>query len=213
MPIRTAARSHLGPVSAPPAKLEFVGSFPGLAKAPPPSVPEFAFIGRSNVGKSSLINAVGGRRDLAKTSSTPGKTQMLNIFDIEGRWRLVDLPGYGYARVSKKHRASLREMIETYLARRRSLHCAFVLLDASIPLQDIDREMIRWLAERGLPQAWVFTKADKGRTRQTQSHMAATREALATDWEECPPIFATSAEKNEGTEALVAYIEASLPAS
>ncbi len=190
--------------------VEFLGSFPGVDKAPAPSVPEFAFIGRSNVGKSSLINLLGGRKDLAKTSSTPGKTQMLNMFNVDKQWRLVDLPGYGYAKVSKKHRESLREMIHTYLERRPTMHCAFVLIDASIPLQDIDVEMITWLAEHGLPQAWVFTKVDKGRSLQTQKHMQQSREKLAANWEKLPPIFMTSAEKNFGRDTILEYIEASL---
>lgn len=194
-------------------QVEFLGSFPGIDKAPAPTVPEFAFIGRSNVGKSSLINLLGARKDLAKTSSTPGKTQMLNMFDVDARWRLVDLPGYGYARVSKKHRESLRAMINGYLAERPTLHCAFVLLDASIPLQSIDVEMISWLAERGIPQAWIFTKIDKGRSPQTKAHMARSREALTASWEEMPPLFTSSAAKTMGRDEILAYIEASLAKS
>ena len=194
------------------ASVEFVGSFPGLAKAPAPTLPEFAFIGRSNVGKSSLINMLAGKRNIAKTSSTPGKTQMVNLFDVDARWRLVDLPGYGYAKLSKKHRASLRTMIETYVGKRESLYCAFVLLDGSIPLQAIDREMISWLGERGIPQAWVFTKVDKGRARTTSAHLTQSLEALRTTWEELPPHFYTSAEKKTGREEVLAFIESSLPA-
>ena len=197
----------------PRREVEFLGSFPGVDKAPAPSVPEFAFIGRSNVGKSSLINLLGARKDLAKTSSTPGKTQMLNMYDVDRRWRLVDLPGYGYARVSKKHRDSLRSMINGYLDKRSTLYCAFVLLDASIPLQDIDVEMIHWLAEREIPQAWVFTKVDKGRHSQTQAHMELSRETLASEWEETPPIFETSATKSLGREEILAFVEGSLAAS
>ena len=191
--------------------VEFVGSFPGIAKAPPPTLPEFAFVGRSNVGKSSLINMLTGRRGLAKTSSTPGKTQMLNLFDVDARWRLVDLPGYGYAKLSKKHRASLRAMIEAYLDRRDSLYCALVLLDGSIPLQRIDREMIAWLGERGIPQAWVFTKVDKGRTRETRAHLRETLAALRASWDELPPHFETSSERNAGREELLGFIDRSLP--
>lgn len=189
----------------------FVGSFPGLAKAPPPTLPEFAFIGRSNVGKSSLINLLAARRGIAKTSSTPGKTQMVNLFDVDGRWRLVDLPGYGYAKLSKKHRASLRSMIETYIGQRESLYCAFVLLDGSIPLQKIDREMIRWLGERGIPQAWVFTKVDKGRARKTDAHLGESLATLRETWDELPPYFHTSAEKKLGRDEVLGFIEASLP--
>ena len=192
-------------------QVEFLGSFPGVAKAPPPTVPEFAFIGRSNVGKSSLLNMIGGRKDLAKTSSTPGKTQMLNMYDVDGRWRLVDLPGYGYARVSKKHRESLRAMIEEYLSTRSSLYCAFVLLDASIPLQQIDHDMIHWLAEKGLPQAWIFTKTDKGRAPKTKAHMQQTLATLGEEWEELPPVLVSSAEKIVGREQLIDFVETSLP--
>ena len=192
-------------------QVTFVGSFPGIAKAPPPTLPEFAFIGRSNVGKSSLINMLTGRRGLAKTSSTPGKTQMLNLYDVNERWRLVDLPGYGYARLSKKHRASLRAMIEAYLAERDSLYCAMVLLDGSIPLQRIDEEMIAWLGERGIPQAWVFTKVDKGRSRQTRAHLDDSLRTLRATWEELPPHFETSAEKKVGRDGLLDFIASSLP--
>ena len=191
--------------------MEFVGSFPGLAKAPAPTLPEFAFLGRSNVGKSSLINLLTGKRNLAKTSSTPGKTQMVNLFDVDERWRLVDLPGYGYAKLSKKHRASLRAMIETYVSKRESLYCAFVLLDGSIPLQKIDREMIAWLGERGIPQAWVFTKVDKGRARKTNAHLKESLATLQETWEELPPHFHTSAEKKAGRDEVLAFIESSLP--
>ncbi len=191
--------------------VEFVGSFPGVAKAPAPSLPEFAFIGRSNVGKSSLVNMLTMRKDIAKTSSTPGKTQMLNMFDVDETWRLVDLPGYGYAKVSKKHRASLRTMIEEYISTRPTLHCAFVLLDGSIPLQKIDREMIEWLGENGIPQAWVFTKVDKGRSRKTAQHLEDSVEALKADWDELPPHFMTSAEKATGREELLTFIASSMP--
>ena len=191
--------------------VEFVGSFPGLAKCPPPGLPEFAFLGRSNVGKSSLINLLTGRRGIAKTSATPGKTQMINIYEVDERWRLVDLPGYGYAKISKKHRASLRTMIETYVGQRESLYCAFVLLDGSIPLQRIDEEMIAWLGERGVPQAWVFTKVDKGRARQTKEYLRRSLQTLRETWEETPPHFHTSAEKKAGRDEVLAFVESSLP--
>ena len=177
---------------------------------PEPSLPEFAFVGRSNVGKSSLINLLAGQKQLAKTSSTPGKTLLINLFEVEQQWILVDLPGYGYAKVSQKHRASLETMIKSYVAKRPSLFCTFVLIDASIPLQQIDRDMITWIAEQGLPQAWVFTKVDKGRKRQTQNHMEQTLQTLAEEWEELPPVFETSSEKFVGKSELIQFISTSL---
>ena len=194
-------------------KIEFVGSFPSVSKAPAPKLPEFAFIGRSNVGKSSLINSLAGQKSLAKTSSTPGKTQLINFFQVEDRWTLVDLPGYGYAKLSKKHRASLLTMIREYLATRESLYCAMVLMDAKIPLQAIDREMIEWLAERGVPQAWVFTKVDKGRAKETQAQLKKNFKTLSTQWEDVPPNFRTSSAKHIGRDELLTFIESSLPAA
>lgn len=193
----------------PPLDISFVGSFPRVEKCPPARLPEFAFVGRSNVGKSSLINMLSGRRKIAKTSATPGKTQLINLFDVGAAWRLVDLPGYGYAKLSKKHRASLEAMIKNYLAQRTSLYYALVLIDAKIPVQSIDRDMIHWLAEREIPQAWVFTKVDKGRTRETQKQLQANVAELAREWTEAPPTFRTSAEKRTGREELLSFIESS----
>ena len=201
---------HLGLVS--PLPIEFIGSFPSLAKAPPARLPEFAFVGRSNVGKSSLINALSRKAGLAKTSSTPGKTQLINLFQVEDRWTLVDLPGYGYAKLSKKHRASLHTMIRTYLEGRESLFCALLLLDAKIPLQTIDEQMIEWMAERGIPQAWVFTKVDKGRARETNKQLRTNIIELSKSWEQPPPIFKTSSAKGIGRDEVLNFIEDSLAA-
>ena len=192
--------------------VDYAGSYPSVAKAPPARAPEFAFVGRSNVGKSSLINLLAGRKALAKTSGTPGKTQMLNHFAVDEMppWTIVDLPGYGYARLSQKHRASLEKMIRGYLAERDGLHLVFVLLDAKIPLQRLDHEMITWLAERGIPQAWVFTKVDKGRSRDTEAQIAKNLRTLRAEWEELPPVFRTSSAKYRGRDDLLAFIRASL---
>ncbi len=201
---------HIGPVDH--LDISFIGSFPKVSAAPPPNLPEFAFIGRSNVGKSSLINMVTGRKALAKTSSTPGKTQLINFFEAEKKWNLVDLPGYGYAKLSKKHRSSLLTMIRTYLANRESLYCAMVLMDAKVPLQAIDHEMIRWLAERGIPQAWVFTKVDKGRANETNKMLETNLKTLSAEWEEPPPYFKTSSTKNLGRDEMLDFIRKSIPA-
>ena len=192
--------------------ISFKGSFPKVSIAPPANLPEFAFIGRSNVGKSSLINMIANRKALAKTSSTPGKTQLINFFEVEEAWNLVDLPGYGYAKLSKKHRASLLTMIRTYLVNRESLFCAMVLMDAKVPLQKIDHEMIRWLAERGIPQAWVFTKVDKGRGNDTSKMLEKTLRTLSEEWEEPPPYFRTSSSKTIGRDELLDFIRKSIPA-
>jgi len=202
---------HLSDVTHLPIK--FVGSFPSVQKAPEPRLPEFAFVGRSNVGKSSLINLLAAHKGLAKTSGTPGKTQLINYFEVEERWMLVDLPGYGYAKVSKKHRASLERMIRTYLDERSSLACAFVLLDAKIPLQDIDRAMIDWLGSKGIPQAWVFTKVDKGRQRETSKQISLTLKQLGASWETLPPVFRTSSAKYQGREELLTFIRKAIPAA
>lgn len=191
-------------------KIDFKGSYPSVSKAPEPTVPEFAFIGRSNVGKSSLINMLADRKSLAKTSSTPGKTQLINFFDVQQEWFLVDLPGYGYARLSKKHRESLRKMIRNYLFHRESLSCAMVLLDAKIPIQKIDEEMIDWLAMNGIPQAWVFTKVDKGKTRETNKQLKQNINYLSKKWESLPPYFVTSSEKRQGRKELLQFIQDSV---
>ncbi len=190
--------------------IEFIGSFPGVAKAPHESLPEFAFVGRSNVGKSSLINMLAERKGLAHTSASPGKTQLLNFYRVDARWILVDLPGYGYAKISKKHRSSLRKMILSYLGERQTLFCAMVLLDARLPLQQLDRDMIAWLGERSIPQGWVFTKVDKGRGRETSAQVKATLATLSELWEELPPVFETSAETGSGREGLLQFISESL---
>ena len=191
-------------------RVNFVGSYPSLSKSPPPKLPEVAFVGRSNVGKSSLLNMLTGKRGLARTSSTPGRTQLINHFEVEEGWMLVDLPGYGYAKLSKKHRASLDTMVRTYVAGRASLYVTFVLLDAQLPLQANDAAMIHWLAERQLPQAWIFTKVDKGRKQQARSQVSATLKTLHQSWEDLPPHFVTSSMSGEGRAAVLDFIRTSL---
>lgn len=170
-------------------------------------MPEYAFIGRSNVGKSSLINMLTGRKRLALTSSTPGKTLLINHFLINGDWWIVDLPGYGYAQRGKQVRAELKRMIETYVRKRRQLTCLFVLLDLRLAPQANDLAFIRFLGEEGVPFALVFTKADKVKPVQRGVMVEQYRQVLLEEWEELPPLFITSAQTGEGREALLAYVE------
>lgn len=186
---------------------EFVVSNSRVEKCPTTGLPEYAFIGRSNVGKSSLINMLTGRKGLAMTSQKPGKTQLINHFIINKEWHLVDLPGYGYARLSKDGRDGLRRMIEDYVLERRELVCLFVLLDARLEPQKIDLEFIEWLGEESVPFALVFTKADKLSKGKLSVNISAYKDRLLEGWEELPPLFITSSEERTGREELLNYIE------
>ena len=186
---------------------EFVVSNSRVEKCPTTGLPEYAFIGRSNVGKSSLINMLTGRKGLAMTSQKPGKTQLINHFIINKEWHLVDLPGYGYARLSKDGRDGLRRMIEDYVLERRELVCLFVLLDARLGPQKIDLEFIEWLGEESVPFALVFTKADKLSKGKLSANISAYKERLLEGWEELPPLFITSSEARTGRDELLDYIE------
>ena len=186
---------------------EFVVSNSRVEKCPTTGLPEYAFIGRSNVGKSSLINMLTGRKGLAMTSQKPGKTQLINHFIINKEWHLVDLPGYGYARLSKDGRDGLRRMIEDYVLERRELVCLFVLLDARLEPQQIDLEFIEWLGEESVPFALVFTKADKLSKGKLSANISAYKDRLLEAWEELPPLFITSSEERTGREELLNYIE------
>jgi GTP-binding protein len=185
----------------------FIGSWPEVGKMPEGKMPEFAFIGRSNVGKSSLINMLCGRKNLAHTSANPGKTQTINLFDINSSWNIADLPGYGYARVSKEKRGAFEQMIRRYFLERKNLYCAFVLVDSRIQPQAIDLEFIRWLGTNGIPLAIIYTKADKKRMKELDAKLQVIREALHQDWEELPMQFITSAEDGIGRDELVAFME------
>ena len=186
---------------------EFVVSNSRVEKCPTTGLPEYAFIGRSNVGKSSLINMLTGRKGLAMTSQKPGKTQLINHFIINKEWHFVDLPGYGYARLSKDGRDGLRRMIEDYVLERRELVCLFVLLDARLEPQKIDLEFIEWLGEESVPFALVFTKADKLSKGKLSANISAYKDRLLEGWEELPPLFITSSEERTGREELLNYIE------
>jgi ribosome biogenesis GTP-binding protein ysxC len=186
---------------------EFVISNSRVEKCPTTGLPEYAFIGRSNVGKSSLINMLTARKGLAMTSQKPGKTQLINHFIINDAWYLVDLPGYGYARLGKDSRDSLRRMIEDYVLERKELVLLFVLLDCRHDPQKIDLEFIQWLGEEGVPFALVFTKADKLSKGRLAANIEAYKAKLHEEWEELPPIFVTSSEERMGRDELLDYIE------
>ena len=186
---------------------EFVISNSRVEKCPTTGLPEYAFIGRSNVGKSSLINMLTARKGLAMTSQKPGKTQLINHFIINDAWYLVDLPGYGYARLGKDSRDSLRRMIEDYVLERKELVLLFVLLDCRHDPQKIDLEFIQWLGEEGVPFALVFTKADKRSKGRLAANVEAYKAKLHEEWEELPPIFVTSSEERMGRDELLGYIE------
>lgn len=188
------------------AKFEI--SQPDYRQCPSHEVPEYAFIGRSNVGKSSLINMLTGRRGLAKTSQTPGKTLLINHFSInDGKFYIVDLPGYGYAARGKEQRSRLKELIENYVLHRREMTLLFVLLDVRHAPQKIDMEFMSFLGENGVPFAIIFTKADKLGPVAAQRNVDAYKAELSKQWEELPPIFVTSSSTGAGREQVLDYIE------
>jgi GTP-binding protein len=185
---------------------EFICSNTQVSKLPPPLKPEYAFIGRSNVGKSSLINMLTGKKGLAKTSQTPGKTQLINHFLINEDWYIVDLPGYGYARISKNKKEDWNKFIRTYLDKRESLQCVMVLIDSRLEPQKIDIEFCNWLGEKGLSFVLVFTKADKQSSIKTDQNIAKFKKALLVTFEEVPPIFVTSSETQSGRDEVLGFI-------
>ncbi|KRO55282.1 MAG: GTP-binding protein [Cryomorphaceae bacterium BACL11 MAG-121001-bin54] len=186
---------------------EFVISNTDYKRCPSPQMAEYAFIGRSNVGKSSLINALVNNKNLAKTSARPGKTQLINHFLINKTWYLVDLPGYGFAKISKTKRAEFHDMISEYLLNRTNLMCLFVLIDSRHNPQAIDQEFIQWLAENEIPFVLVFTKTDKLGKTVLLKNIEEYKLELLKQWEELPKIFITSAEKKTGLSEITTYIE------
>jgi len=187
--------------------VSFIASFPNVNSCPKSDLPEFAFIGRSNVGKSSLINMLTNKKSLAKVSGTPGKTQLINIFDIDHAWMLTDLPGYGYAKLSKEKKQVFDKMISGYLIKRENLVSAFVLIDIRHELQKADASFIDWLGNNKIPFAIIFTKADKvPKTRRLQ-HVNAIKKQLLQSWEALPLTFISSAESREGRDDILNYIE------
>ena len=186
---------------------KFIISNSDVRKCPETQLPEYAFIGRSNVGKSSLINMLTGRKSLAMTSSTPGKTMLINHFLINDSWYIVDLPGYGYARRGKDVRDKLRQMIESYVLRREQMTNLFVLVDIRHKPQAIDLEFIEWLGENGVPFSIVFTKADKLGPVAGKKMVEDYKAELKKNWDELPPIFITSSSDFRGREELLDYID------
>ena len=186
---------------------KFVISNSRADKCPEGNLPEYAFIGRSNVGKSSLINMLTNHSKLAMTSSTPGKTLLINHFLINNAWYLVDLPGYGYAQRGKKVMEQIKNLIQHYVLERVQMTCLFVLIDSRLEPQKIDLEFIEWLGENGIPFALVFTKSDKQSAGRTKQNVERFLDTLKEQWEELPPYFITSAEKKTGREEVLDYID------
>ena len=188
----------------------FIKSSTLLKQCPLPSKAEFAFIGRSNVGKSSLINMLTQKKELAKTSSKPGKTQHINHFEINDQWYLVDLPGYGWSKVSKEKKTAWGKMIEEYLLKRKNMACLFVLIDSRLEPQAIDYEFLTWLGENEIPFCLVFTKTDKLSRNKVASNIAIHLRKLKSEWEELPTIIETSAMNLSGRDRLLDFIDAIL---
>ena len=191
-------------------KAEFAGSSTRVGQKPERKLPEFAFIGRSNVGKSSLINMLTANSKLAKTSQTPGKTQLVNHFLINDNWYLVDLPGYGYAKLPDKDRARLRHIIWDYINNSQELISLFVLLDSRHDMQDVDLRFIAELGEKGIPFGLIFTKADKQGPEVLERQVLKNKGRLLEDWEELPPVFVSSSVKGTGREEILNYIDSIL---
>ena len=181
-----------------------------MSQLPQDGLPEFAFIGRSNVGKSSLINMLADKPGLAKVSGTPGKTKLINHFVVDGAWYIVDLPGYGYAKVSKTEKQKFSKMITDYVTKAENMHFLFVLIDSRLEPQKIDLDFISMLGENGVPFGIVFTKSDKQSANQTASNVARFKKKLLETWEALPPVFITSSEKKEGRGGILDFIEGCL---
>lgn len=185
---------------------KFIGSYTSVEQRPKTGLPEFAFCGRSNVGKSSLVNYLVNVKNLARVSRTPGKTQLINYFLVDEAWYLVDLPGFGFAKVPKERRFSFQQMITEYLVKSDTLQCVFLLIDSRIPPQKSDIEFANWLGESQIPFVLVFTKADKYASAQCRVAMETFKNELLKSWEELPQVFVTSARNRKGRDELVQFI-------
>lgn len=187
-------------------EVTFLTSSTSLSQCPKASIPEYAFIGRSNVGKSSLINTLFHRKELAKTSATPGKTKLINHFVVDAKWCLVDLPGYGWAKVSKKLKDAWDKNLQEYILHRTQLKCVFVLIDSRIPAQKIDLEFMEWLGLNNIPFLIIFTKTDKLSKSQLRKALEAYKKTMLLQWEEMPNYFITSSISKIGREDILSYI-------
>lgn len=187
-------------------QINYHASYHKVEQCPDPDRPEFAFIGRSNVGKSSLINRLFGRKDLAYVSKQPGKTQSINYYKVDEECYIVDLPGFGYAKQSRKQRQGWDRMVRNYFINRASLTCVFILIDANIPLQKNDQGFINWLGEHQIPFAIIFTKSDKSKPLFLQKNIQEIKDALLLEWEYLPEQFITSATIGNGTEEVLEYL-------
>ena len=187
---------------------DFYLSAPDLKSCPPPTLPEFALIGRSNVGKSSLVNSLCERRDLAKVSDTPGKTKLINFFAINRTWYLVDLPGYGYAKVAKTERTGFSDAVADYLANRENLRCVFVLIDSNLPPQAIDLEFLHWLGSTSTPFVLVFTKVDKQSSSRVEANIAAFKKRISSWWgDELPGVILCSSKTKAGRSEILEVVQ------
>ena len=186
---------------------KFMTSSPTIDLCPKTTLPEYAFIGRSNVGKSSLINMITGNKTLAKVSQTPGKTQIINHFLINENWYLVDLPGYGYAKVSKSSRKRFSDMITSYILKRENLNCLFVLIDSRLEPQEIDIAFIGWLGQNMIPFVLIFTKTDKINTPTLEKNISVYKKEMLNYWDELPKIFTSSAVARIGRDSILSYIQ------
>ena len=190
----------------------FDRSAPDLASCPDETLPEFAFIGRSNVGKSSLLNMLSGKPDLARVSKTPGFTKMINVFTMNKTWRLVDLPGYGYAHVAREDKSQFNRAVNDYLQHRANLCCVFALIDSSLPPQKIDLEFVKWLARHSVPFVLVFTKTDTGTPASVRTNMEAFKDSISGWFEKLPAIFTCSATAKHGRRELLGVIDEAIAA-
>ena len=190
----------------------FDRSAPDLASCPDETLPEFAFIGRSNVGKSSLLNMLSGKPDLARVSKTPGFTKMINVFTMNKTWRLVDLPGYGYAHVAREDKSQFNRAVNDYLQHRANLCCVFALIDSSLSPQKIDLEFVKWLARHSVPFVLVFTKTDTGTPASVRTNMEAFKDSISGWFEKLPAIFTCSATAKHGRRELLGVIDEAIAA-